>query len=64
MAAVLQMTFLNAFLQWKFSYFNLNFTLKACSQGSDSQYASIDSDEGLAPNMCQAIIWTNYGIGY
>ena len=35
-----------------------------CSVGSDSQHGRIGSDNGLAPNRHQAIIWTNYGLGY
>ena len=38
----------------------LNFT-EVCSQGSNQQYASIGSDNGLAPSRRQAIIWTNDG---
>ena len=34
------------------------------SPGSNWQYGSISSDNGLAPNRRQAIIWTNDGIGY
>ena len=34
------------------------------SQGSNQQYASIGSDDGLALNRRQAIIWTNDGLGW
>ena len=34
------------------------------SHGSNSQYASIDSDNGLGPNRWQAIIWANDGLVY
>ena len=30
-----------------------------CSLGSNWQYVSIGSDNGLAPSRWQAIIWTN-----
>ena len=30
-------------------------------QGSNQQYSSIGSDDGLAPDRRQAIIWTNDG---
>ena len=43
--------------------FNYNFT-EICSLGSNWQYGSIGSDNGLAPNRRQAIIWTNDGPGY
>ena len=39
-------------------YFYQNFT-EVCSQLSNWQKPSIDLDSGLAPNMRQAIIWTN-----
>ena len=32
-----------------------------CSQGSNEQYSSNGSDNGLAPSRRQAIIWTNGG---
>ena len=35
-----------------------------CSLWSNSQYASIGSDNGLAPTRRQAIIWTNVGVLY
>ena len=35
-----------------------------CSLGSNWQYGSIGSDNGLAPNRRQAIIWTNVGMLY
>ena len=40
-----------------------NFT-EVCSQVSNWQYASIGSDNGLAPSRRQAIIWTNDDLGY
>ena len=33
-----------------------------CSLGSSRQYGSIDSDNGLAPNSWQAIIFINVGM--
>ena len=51
------------FLEWKLLNFKENLT-EMCSLGSDSQHARIGSDNGLAPNRRQAIIWTNYGLGY
>ena len=38
--------------------FQINFT-EICSLGSNWQYGSIGSDDDLAPNRQQAIIWTN-----
>ena len=35
-----------------------------CSLGLDWQYVTIGSDNGLAPNRRQAIIWTNDGLIY
>ena len=35
-----------------------------CSFGSNLQYVIIGSDNGLAPNRRQAIIWTNDGLVY
>ena len=40
--------------------FELNFT-KIWSQGSNQQYSSINSDNGLSPSRRQAIIWANDG---
>ena len=36
--------------------------IEFCSQGSNYQYSSIGSDNGLAPARRQAIIWTNDGL--
>ena len=46
------------FHEWKVLYFDLNFT-EVFSQVSNWQWPSIGSDNGLAPNRRQAIIWTN-----
>ena len=54
MAAVSQTTFLNAFLM-KMYVFYQNFT-EVCSLGSNQQYSSTGSGNGLAP-----IIWTKDG---
>ena len=35
-----------------------------CSLGSNSQYGSIGSENGLVPSRRQAIIWTNDALGY
>ena len=35
-----------------------------CSPWFNSQWSSIDSDNGLAPNRRQAIIWNNDGLGH
>ena len=64
MAAILQtIYFLGHFLEWKLFNFNYNFT-ELCSLGSNWQYGIIGSDSGLAPNRCQAIMWTNEALGY
>ena len=42
----------------KFLYSDSNFT-ETCSQGTNQQYSSIVSDNGLPPGRRQAIIWTN-----
>ena len=49
------------FLELKCMNFDSNFT-EVCSQGSNQQYSSIDSDNVLAPARRQAIIWTNEGL--
>ena len=61
MAAIFQTTFSNAFPSMKMYEFRLKF-YKFCSQGSNEQYSSIGSDNGLAPARRQAIIWTNDGL--
>ena len=43
-------------------YFDSNF-IEICSQGS-KWYSSIGSDNALAPNRQQAIIWSNDGLVY
>ena len=49
------------FLEWK--SLNLEYSLtEVCSQGSNRQWYSIGSDNGLAPIRRQAIIWTNDGL--
>ena len=49
------------FLEWKLLNFKWNFT-EACSLGSNWQYGSIGSENGLAPNRRQTIIWSNFGM--
>ena len=51
------------FLEWKCLNFKYNF-IDVCSQGSNWKHSSIGSDNGLAPNRRQAIIWTNAVLGY
>ena len=58
MAAFSQTTFQMRFWEWKYLNFDYNFT-EACFEGSNWQYASIGSDNGLAPKRRQAFIWTN-----
>ena len=55
MAYIFQTTFLYAFSWMKMYEFWL------CSQGSNQQYSSTGSDDGLRPTRPQAIIWTNDG---
>ena len=50
------------FLEWKCLNSDYNFT-EVCSQMSNWQYPSIGSDNDLAPNRRQAIIWTNDVLG-
>ena len=60
MAAIFQKTFSNVFSWMKCINFDKDFT-EFCFQGSNQQYSSIDSDNGLAQARRQAIIWTNGG---
>ena len=46
------------FIQWKCLNFKWNF-IEICSLGYRWQFCSIVSDNGLAPNRRQAIIWSN-----
>ena len=48
MAAISQTTVWNAFFLIKMYRFQLKFHFKVCSYGSNWQYSSIDSDNGLA----------------
>ena len=63
MAAISQTTFSSAFPWLKLLYFNHNCN-EICSLGSNWHYGSNGSDNGLAPNRRQAIIWTSNGLGY
>ena len=49
--------------QWKCFDFDKNLT-KMYSLGSNQQHSNIGSDNGLAPNRQQAVIWTNDGLVY
>ena len=49
------------FLEWKLLNFRYNF-IEICSLGSNWQYYSIGSVNGLVPNRWQAIIWSNGGM--
>ena len=49
------------FLEWKLLNLKQNFT-EICSLGCNWQYGSIGSDNGLAPNRRQAMIWSNVGV--
>ena len=51
------------FFQWKLLNFEQNFT-EICALGSNWQYGSIGSDNGLAPNRWLTIIWSNVGMLY
>ena len=56
MAAISLTIYPNVFLKWKYLNFKLDF-IEIRSLGSNWQYVCIDSDNGLAPNGRQAIIW-------
>ena len=58
MAAISPTTFSSECWWMKVLYFDLNFT-EFCSQWSSWQQNSIGSDNGLASNRPEAIIWTN-----
>ena len=58
MALISKTTYSNAFSWIKMFIFWSNIT-EICSQGSNQQYTSIGSDNGLAPNRRQAIISNN-----
>ena len=60
MAAIFQTTFSNAFSWMKTNEFRLRFHW-SLFVGSNQQYSSIGSDNGLAPARRQAIIWSNDG---
>ena len=63
-AAFSQMTFSSfLFLEWKPLNFKLNFT-EICSLWSNWQHSSIGSDNGLAPNRRQTIMWSYVGMLY
>ena len=60
MTAIFHTTFSNAFSSIKYMTVDYDFT-EICSKGSNQQYFSTCSDNGLAPSRRQAIIWTNDG---
>ena len=55
-----QTTFSNVFSSIKV-WISIKILLTFVNQGSDLQYSSLGSDDGLAPSRRQAIIWTNDG---
>ena len=68
MAAISQTTYSNAYPWMKIVNFEKNKkqnnNTEICSLGSNWQYGSIGSYNGLAPNRRQAIIWTNVSMLY
>ena len=60
MAVILQTTFTNAFSWMKIYEYWLKFHWSLFLR-VQLQYASIGSDNGLAPTRQQAIIWANEG---
>ena len=60
MDAISQTTFSSAFYWIKMHELRLKFDW-SLFLGSNQQYYSIGSDNGLAPSRRQAIIWTNVG---
>ena len=63
MAEIFQTIVSNVFSWMKMYEFRLRFH-EVYSQGSNWQYSSIGSGNGLAPSRRQAIIWTDDGIVY
>ena len=61
MDAISQTTFYTHILEWIFFNFKENFT-ETCSYWSNWQLTSGGSDNGLAPNRQQVIIWANDGL--
>ena len=61
MVTILQMKFWNAFSQMKMFYFDWNW-IEIRSWLYNQKFTNIGSDNGLAPNRRQAIIWTNDGL--
>ena len=62
MAAISQMTFTNAFSLIKTLNFIIRYDFAICSLRSNWQCGGIDSDNVLAPNSRQTIIWNNVGM--
>ena len=63
MATISQTTFSSAFSWMKLLNFRSNLT-EIYSLGSNWEYGSIGSDNGLVPNRHQAIIWSSAGMLY
>ena len=61
MANISQTTFQVHFDEWNF--FDLNFT-EVCPYGSNWQFGSTGSGNGLAPNRPQTITWTKADLGH
>ena len=59
MAMVLQTTFLNAFFLYLSIVILIKISLRFVPKGPKWHQSSIGSDNSLAPNRQQAIIWTN-----
>ena len=52
-----------AFVEWKYLKFDYSF-IEKFSFGSNLHKSSIGSDNCLAPNRRQAVIWTSDGLDY
>ena len=63
MAAISQTICSNAFSWIKIFQFQIN-VIEICSLGSNWQYFSTDSDNGMVPFRRQAIIWINADLAY
>ena len=64
MAAIFQMKFSNGFSWNENVWMPIKISLKFVPRGSNEQYSSIGSDNGLVPVKQQAIIWNNDGLVY
>ena len=61
MPAFLQTTLSNAFFLNENVRISINISVKIVPLGSNKQYSSIGSDNGLASTRSQAFIWTSDG---